>query len=136
MADRQKRESAAYGALSEAGRAVLMTVEREVARGGGVATMSFHDLVRRCGLSRSAAFNGLKQVELLGFAIVDIGPRPRFVRTMKLADHWRSIDQDQAERLALRARLPKEQPAVRTPVAPRMERRQPSLPILHFADDP
>ena len=137
MADRlQRRESAAYGALSEAGRAVLTTVEREVQRGGGVAVISFNDFVRRCDLSRSACAAGLRQTELLGFISMELGPRPKFIRTMKLVDKWRDIDADEAERLQLKSRLPKEQPATPQPVAPRMERRQPSLPILHFADDP
>jgi hypothetical protein len=137
MADRiEKRSSAAYAALSEAGRKVLEAVEREVARGGGVAVISFNDLLRRIDLSRGAAANGLKQVELLGFVSDDIGPRPAFIRTLKLVDKWRDIDADNAHRLRLKSRLPKDNPVVRSPVAPSVERRTPSLPVLHFADDP
>ena len=98
--------------------------------------ISFNDFVRRCDLSRSACAAGLRQTELLGFISMELGPRPKFIRTMKLVDKWRDIDADEAERLQLKSRLPKEQPATPQPVAPRMERRQPSLPILHFADDP
>ena len=75
MVDRDT--SPAYQALSPAGRTVLAAIEREVERGGGVAVLSFNDFMRRCGVSRSACANGLKQVELLGFASIQIGRRPQ-----------------------------------------------------------
>lgn len=137
MADRlQKRESAAFAALSPAGRAVLTAVEREIARGGGVAVMDFNSIVRRTDMSRGATANGLKQIEMLGFASIDMGPSPRFIRTMKLSDRWQHIDADEAERLQLKAKLPMAETkrAAVQAVAPRV-RHTPSLPVLHWRDD-
>ena len=134
MADRlQKRESAAFAALSPAGRAVLTAVEREIARGGGVAVMDFNSIVRRADMSRGATANGLKQIEMLGFASIDMGPSPRFIRTMKLSDRWQHIDADEAERLQLKAKLPMAETkrAAVQAVAPRV-RHTPSLPVLHW----
>ena len=135
MTDRlQKRQSAAYAALSEAGRKVLTAVENEVAHGGGVAVLTFNQILRRCDLSRSAAANGLKQIELWRFEIQMGGP-PSFTRTIKLVDHWQAIGPDEARQLQLRSRLPMaKRQAAPQPVAPR-ERRMPSLPVLHWRDD-
>ena len=132
----QKRGSPAFEALSPAGRAVLTAVENEIARGGGVAVMDFNSIVRRADMSRGATANGLKQIEMLGFASIDMGPSPRFIRTMKLSDRWQRIDADEAERLALKSRLPMAETkrAAVQAVPPRMERRQPSLPRMPWDD--
>ena len=50
--------------------------------------MDFNSIVRRTDMSRGATANGLKQIEMLGFASIDMGPSPRFIRTMKLSDRW------------------------------------------------
>ena len=84
--DRDKLASAAYAALSPAGRKVLAAIEREVKRVGGVVVIGFADFARRCDVSHSAAYSGLKQVVLLGFASVETGPRPRRIHTIRLRE--------------------------------------------------
>ena len=73
---------------------------------------------------------------MLGFASIDMGPSPRFIRTMKLSDRWQHIDADEAERLQLKAKLPMAETkrAAVQAVAPRV-RHTPSLPVLHWRDD-
>ena len=136
MTDRsQMMQSPAYAALSPAGRKVLAAIEREVERGGGVVVISFADFARRCDVSHSAAYSGLKQVALLGFASAETGPRPRRIHTIRLRDNWQGIDADEARRLHLQARLPKQQQAVPKPVKPRSIRRPaPSLPRMPWDD--
>ena len=115
MTDRsQMMQSPAYAALSPAGRKVLAAIEREVERGGGVVVISFADFARRCDVSHSAAYSGLKQVALLGFASVETGPRPRRIHTIRLRDNWQGIDADEARRLA-RERMPIEEYAQTLP---------------------
>ena len=126
--------SPAYQALSPAGRKVLAAIEREVKRVGGVVVIGFADFARRCDVSHSAAYSGLKQVALLGFASVETGPRPRRIHTIRLRDNWQGIDADEAKRLHLQARLPKQQQAAPKPVTPRVVRHTPSLPRMPWDD--
>ena len=70
---------------------------------------------------------------MLGFVSDDIGPRPKYIRTLRLIDQWQGIDADQAERLWLKSRLPKEKPPAPPPVTPRV-RHTPSLPRMPWDD--
>jgi hypothetical protein len=127
-------KSPAYQVLTEAGRRVLDAVEGEVER-NGPTVIRIERLAKLTGMSKGAAFVGGKQITMLGFFSVTQGPRPHRLNTFRFSDAWQSINMDEAERLALRARLPKE-PAPAPVVPPPRERRTPSLPVLHFADDP
>jgi len=66
-------------------------IEEEVGH-DGVAISLNHFMSR--GMCRAAARNGIKQCELVGFAIISLGPRR--VGLFRLSDDWRALDADQA----------------------------------------
>ena len=80
-------QSAAYAALTPAGRRALHLIEGEVERGGGTAAISRVD-IERPGLSRASVNFGLKQLGLLEFVTISVGRRR--INTFVLADGWRS----------------------------------------------
>jgi hypothetical protein len=111
--------------------------------GRGVA-ISLDKFMEQCDLCRSAVRYGIKQCELLGFAVITIGPRR--VSQFRLAEGWRGLDADEAKRRVRLARLPTPPRAssvppkpvrqVKAPVErPRTVRRVPSLPTMPSHDD-
>jgi hypothetical protein len=126
--------SAAYAALSVGGKRVLHVVEEQAPHGAvGISLAQFMSQ----GMCRAAARFGIKQVELLGFVSVSMGPRR--VNVFRLSDGWRGLDADEAKRRVAQARLPmpprassappKPVPQVEARVEPpRTMRRAPSLP--------
>lgn len=103
MADRsQMLASPAYAALSSTARRVLQVIEVEVARGNGVAAISFGDSARLCGTARSTACLALRLLGLLGFINIE----PGRVRRFTLCDGWQSLDAVEAKRLRRQTRLP------------------------------
>ena len=140
-------QSAAYAALTPAGRRALHLIEGEVERGGGTAAISHVD-IERPGLSRASVNFGLKQLGLLEFVTISVGCRR--INTFVLADGWRSLDADEAKRRVVLARLPKPQRPSSKPPKPVkaskpepkpmtvervMQRRMPSLPTMPWYDD-
>ena len=83
---------------------MLSLIDREVARGGGAASIS-RLTFERSGISHRAAGFGVKQVELCGFFTVEVGPRR--INMFTLADGWRSLDADEGVRRVQLAKLPK-----------------------------
>jgi hypothetical protein len=140
-------QSAAYAALTPAGRRALYLIEGEVERGGGTAAISRVD-IERPGLSRASVNFGLKQLGLLEFVTISVGRRR--INTFVLADGWRSLNDDDVKRRVVLARLPKPQRPSSKPPKPVkaskpepkpmtvervMQRRMPSLPTMPWYDD-
>jgi hypothetical protein len=144
--------SPAYRALpSRSARRMLATITKLAADNDGVATCSYTDLMlppHRYG--RPSISAGLKVLIALGL-IDALAPGPRMVGRYRLSDRWRSIDADEAKRLAREARAimpqrrfetrrePVQPQALPVPVmvevetnepVPFMERRPPSMPTL------
>jgi hypothetical protein len=125
--------SPAYRALSPSARTVLGFIDRQVERGGGVATISYSDIEFLCGVTHGNCGFALRQVRLLGFVNVELAfARSRHVNTFTMADGWRNLDGDEAHRLAVRARLPLSRP-LRMP-KPRTPKQQPSLAHITLGD--
>jgi len=108
--------SPAYRAVTPCGREVLSAIEREVARCGGVATLSHDTIEWMCSIGHSNCCFAQRQIRLLGFVDVEFaynGLRP--THSFRMSTRWQSIGTAEAKRLAGLARKPK--PAVRQPVA-------------------
>lgn len=139
--------SAAYRALTDSGKRVLSIIENVLSRTGNGTAISLGQFTA-LGLCRTAARYGVRQCERLGFVTVEVGPRQ--VHVFSMADGWKSIDADEAERRmalahqppARRARIstarvePPKPVRVPKPVErPRAVRRVPSLPRMSWIDD-
>jgi hypothetical protein len=142
------RQSAAFQAMTLAGRRVLQFIEREVERGGDGVAITLKTFTSSGGMCRAMARFGIKQCERLGF--IRIGTGLRHANTFSLVDGWRTVHAVEAERLVQLAKLPKPpQVAAPKPVKPpkpaptpksvepprTVQQRGVTLPRLSFMDD-
>ena len=98
-----REHSAAYAAMTLAGRRVLPFVEHQIEQHGDGIALSLSDLMAHGGGCRSAIRYGVRQLQQLGF--VTIGQGPRRVHVFSLAGGWRSLDADEAARRVATARV-------------------------------
>jgi hypothetical protein len=118
MADRDVEGSAAYGALSDSGKAVLHVIERRA--GHGVVAISLEAIGDATDLSRSAIRHGIRRAEALGFISVTLGPRHN--NQFQISDGWRDVET--ADEAARRMKLAKEPTPPRPASAPPKPVRQ------------
>ncbi len=99
------RQSAAFQAMTLAGRRVLQFIERKVERGGDSVAITLKTFTSSGGMCRSVARFGVKQCERLGFVSIRTGLR--HANTFSLGDSWRTVDAVEAKRQVQLAKLPK-----------------------------
>ena len=140
--------SPAYAALNPSGRRVLGTIENELSKHGDGVAISLSGMMALTGLCRAATRYGIRQCERLRFVVISVGERR--VHWFAMADGWKTLDADEAERLMALAHKPMWRARISTkPVEPpkpaskpaRVERprfsqrRMPSLPTMPWQDD-
>jgi hypothetical protein len=148
MADEgsEMMRSAAYLALTPAGKRALNLIGNEIKR-AGVDVVALPRLwFMANGMSRAAISYGTRQCQGLGFIKIEV--RPRNSHMFRLTHAWEALDGFEAKRLVQAAKLPLPVTAAarNSPAAPQPRRvkkvaRQstaqrgvPSLPTLTFLD--
>ena len=137
----EARQSAAFQAMTLAGRRVLQFIEREVERGGDGVAITLKTFTSSGGMCRAMARFGVKQCERLGF--IRIGTGLRHANTFSLVDGWRTVHAVEAERLVppqvaapKPVKPPKPAPTPKPVEPPRtVQQRGVTLPRLSFMDD-
>ena len=99
------RQSAAFQAMTLAGRRVLYFIEGEIERNGDSVAIPLTTFTSRGGMCRTAARFGIKQCERLGF--ISVGTGVRHANTFRLISDWKSIGAVEAARQVQLAKLPK-----------------------------
>jgi hypothetical protein len=143
MAD---ESSPALAALTPNARRMLDLI-RSAAGEDRTASLSYSAFADR-GISRPSIRHAMHQIEALGFARIE--PGPRRVNSYTLLSDWENLSHDEADARRVLARQPRpRRPRLAAPKPPprsprpiaKVERkepepvRQPSLPVLRFMQD-